>query len=232
MTGSKSHNPATDHSQQLEYGVNDDAVWGPRWVDAIVVEDTSTESVGNVKRRRYIGDEFGDLVVAWFNEMASTRCNRVAYQRVCRLFRTLLKLLDVGGDQEALQKIVTSIDKQLQYYSQRPRYFAMKTHDVGFHNAASPRVQSFFDVLPSATNVRELSTVSSILELANRGLLHKVRRCGWGRCRRWLYARFPHQRFCDEQCKNKYCASKRFKAEHSAKQRVTDELHRSGKVKI
>lgn len=224
--------PAPGHVRRLEYGVRDDAIWGPKWIDEIEVEDTSPLSIANSKRRRYLGDEYGDLVVAWFNEMASAQRNRVAYERMCRLFRTLLKLPHVLGDKKKLQKVVRSIDKQLQHYSQRPQYFAMKTHDVGFQAAAPVRVQPFFNVVPSAGNFRELSTVSAILELAQRGLLHRVRRCDWGRCRRWLYARFPHQRFCDEQCKNEYCASKGFKTEHAAKQREIDGLHRSGKVKM
>jgi hypothetical protein len=243
-------NPAPKHVRRLQYGVRDDATWGAKWVDEIEVEDTSPESIANSKHRRYLGDEYGDLVVAWFNEMASTRRNRIAYQRVCRLFRALLKVPDILGDQEVLQKIATSrpgkikqeikgklnqlkdIGKQLQHYSQHPQYFVMKTHDVGFHAEASTHVQPVFNLVPSeGRNFREQSTVSAILELAQMGLLHKVRRCDWVICRRWFYARFPHQRFCKEQCKNAYCNSKGFKAEHAAKQREIDELHRSGKVK-
>ena len=50
------HNPAPDHVRRLEYGVRDDAIWGPKWADEIEVEDTSPESIANLKRRRYIGD--------------------------------------------------------------------------------------------------------------------------------------------------------------------------------
>src|ERR1019366_6013372 len=226
--------PEPKHERRLEYGVRNDATWGPKWIDEIKVRGTSPESIANSKqRRRYRGDEYGDVLVAWLNEMAPGRRNRSAYQRMCRLLKTVLQLADVHGDQTRLQKIATSIEKQLPRYPVRPQYFLMTTQEVGPRGEALDRVRPFFQVVPSGGQTsREQAAVSAILELSQGGLLSNVRRCDVKKCRRWLYARFPHQRFCSEQCKNEYCASKAFRVEHAAKQKKIDELHRSGKVKM
>lgn len=222
--------PEPEHERRLEYGVRDDATWGPKWTDEIKVRGASPESAVNLKRRRrYRGDEHGDVLVAWLNEMVHGRRNRSAYQRICRLLKNVLQLAEVPGDQTRRQEIATSIEKQLHGYSERPQHFVMKTREVGPQGEALDRVRPFFQAVPSGGQTsREQAAVIAILELSQRGLLSNVRRCDWKKCRRWLYPRFPHQRFCREQCKNEYCASKAFKVEHAAKQKKIDELRRSG----
>jgi hypothetical protein len=48
----------------------------------------------------------------------------------------------------------------------------------------------------------EPAAIETIIELARNRLLPRVQKCGAG-CGRWFYARFPHQRFCSQPCKDK-----------------------------
>ena len=47
--------------------------------------------------------------------------------------------------------------------------------------------------------------VHSMMELAEEGLLHRVRRCR--ACKRWFFARFRHQDFCSQACQQKHYRS-------------------------
>jgi len=221
------------HERRLEYGVRSDKTWGPKWSDKINVQGKSKESVASSRRRRrYLGDEYGDVLVAFLNEMALGRRNRSIYERMCRLLN-MCQSSSVPVDQARQQKIATSIEKQLRRYTARPQRFVMKTKDVGPRGEVLDRVRFSPQMVPSGGQTfREQTAVNAILELSPRDLLSNVRRCDNKKCRRWLYARFPHQRFCSERCKNEYCASKAFKVEHAARQKEIDELHRSGKVKM
>lgn len=179
------------------------------------------------RQRQYRGDEYGGLLVAWLNEMRHGRRNQSAYRRMVRLFRTVLQLADVPVDQTRLKKSATSIEKQLRHYSVCQHYFVMKTKEVGPQGEALDRARPFFQEGPSGgQTAREQAAFSAILELSQRGLLSNIRRCDWKKCRRWLYARFTHHRFCSEQCKDKYCDSKEFKLKHAAKQKTIDKFHR------
>lgn len=54
-----------------------------------------------------------------------------------------------------------------------------------------------------------------ILDLAQAGLLKRLRRCG--HCRNWLYAKFRHQEFCSTKCQQKhYGGSEEWKAHRRA----------------
>jgi hypothetical protein len=48
---------------------------------------------------------------------------------------------------------------------------------------------------------RDARHVMGVLDLAMRGLLHRLRHCD--NCRRWFYARFEKQRFCSDACREK-----------------------------
>jgi len=224
--------PRSNPERTLVYGVRSDATWGPVWTDGVEQLGTSPEPSANLRQRRqYRGDEYGDVLVAWLNEMAHSRHNRSAYQRMSRLLKTVLQSSDVSDDPAKLKKVAMSIEEQLRRYSVRPKYFAVKTREVNPQGEAPDRARPFFQVVPSGgQSFREQAAVSAILELAQSGLLSNVRRCDWRKCRGWLYARYPHHRFCSEQCKNGYYSTKAFKVEHAAKQKKIDDLRRSGKV--
>jgi hypothetical protein len=43
-----------------------------------------------------------------------------------------------------------------------------------------------------------------ILDIADRGRISYLKQCANTNCRKWLFARFSHQRFCEEGCKEEY----------------------------
>lgn len=48
----------------------------------------------------------------------------------------------------------------------------------------------------------EPAAIETIVELSQRRLLPRVQKCRAG-CGAWFYARFPHQRFCSQACKDR-----------------------------
>jgi hypothetical protein len=48
----------------------------------------------------------------------------------------------------------------------------------------------------------ELNLVLKILKIASAGRISSLKQCE--NCRKWLYARFPHQRFCLGDCKDRF----------------------------
>jgi hypothetical protein len=47
----------------------------------------------------------------------------------------------------------------------------------------------------------EAQFVLLLLELAERGLIHSLRRCAKEDCKRWFFAHYDHQRFDSDQCR-------------------------------
>jgi hypothetical protein len=43
-----------------------------------------------------------------------------------------------------------------------------------------------------------------ILDIADRGRISYLKQCANTNCRKWLFARFSHQRFCEDSCKEEY----------------------------
>jgi hypothetical protein len=48
----------------------------------------------------------------------------------------------------------------------------------------------------------ELGLVLDVVKIASAGRISSLKQCA--ECRRWLFARFPHQRFCSESCKEHF----------------------------
>jgi hypothetical protein len=51
----------------------------------------------------------------------------------------------------------------------------------------------------------EVGIALTMIELASEGRIRSLKQCE--DCRRWLYAKFPHQRFCSEACKESFHSS-------------------------
>jgi hypothetical protein len=51
----------------------------------------------------------------------------------------------------------------------------------------------------------ELDLVLDIIEIARAGRISSLKQCA--QCRKWLFARFPHQRFCTAACKESFHAT-------------------------
>jgi hypothetical protein len=51
-----------------------------------------------------------------------------------------------------------------------------------------------------ATALDELNAVLTVLALAGRGTIDRVRECGRAGCHKWLFARKSRHRFCTEKC--------------------------------
>jgi hypothetical protein len=82
----------------------------------------------------------------------------------------------------------------------------------------------------TADDFRKAQALNCLIYLAEHGRLERLRECQ--RCRRWLYARFSHQRFCSTKCQQAYYwASPEWKAHRKQWMRDYRSLKASGKVK-
>ncbi len=64
------------------------------------------------------------------------------------------------------------------------------------------RMESIEDRFGQHRQVRELIYALDILEIAKAGRINSLKQCE--QCHKWLFARFPHQRFCSESCKEHF----------------------------
>ena len=73
------------------------------------------------------------------------------------------------------------------------------------HDAwSSPGYVHFRDVFQDMKrDDAEWYALESLKEIAERGALERLRRCGLEKCARWFYARSRLQKFCSDKCKQK-----------------------------
>jgi hypothetical protein len=75
-------------------------------------------------------------------------------------------------------------------------------------------------------NASAALAVFRLFTLAERGLLHRVRRCAWNECRNWFFARFDNQVFCATKCQQDFNHAK---PEWKEKRRTYMKQHRHNK---
>jgi hypothetical protein len=76
----------------------------------------------------------------------------------------------------------------------------------------------------------EHRAVSAFVEIGELGLLERVRRCN--HCKKWLFARFPHQSCCSAYCRERFFrSSERWKANRRKKAKEYYWLHKNKNVK-
>jgi hypothetical protein len=74
---------------------------------------------------------------------------------------------------------------------------------------------------------RQAAAVLVLLDLAEQGLLHRVRMCANAKCLRWFYARFDHQRFDSEKCQQEvYRADPQWKQKRREYMKKLRQLHK------
>ena len=153
------------------------------------------------EKRHYTGEQHGQRLVQWLNEyLPNQREKRVQllFKSVAALNQTLAQGGGAWHGRQA-RELQASINKQLIPYIDR--YECFLSHAGSTFERVPAGQQNYID------NV----AVAAIVDLSNRRLLDRVRLCDHCK-KKWLFARFATQRFCDIKCQMKeFSSSEQFK---------------------
>jgi hypothetical protein len=152
-----------------------------------------------IYKRRHIdhvfnGSFFGEPLAKFLNRSEGTEAHRRIF-----ILLILLRELDsvnalrrLPSDRDTLKKI-DQLNKHLSRYKASP---ALLPHYGGFKE------------VPSGTSQAERSecfAVRNLIQLAISGLLGSLKRCEY-KHGQWFFAKFAHQRFCNEKCRVRWNA--------------------------
>jgi hypothetical protein len=99
-------------------------------------------------------------------------------------------------DREAeIVKLHDSINRFLKRYSARPFLSG---------NTGNPIVDWTLEWITKGSKIKtlELQEVREIVDVARAGRISAFKQCE--QCQKWLFAKFSHQRFCSEDCKDQF----------------------------
>jgi predicted RNA-binding Zn ribbon-like protein len=145
--------------------------------------------------RTYRGEEEAQFLVGQLN--GGRMIDRESIRQI------ILALKDVGdcrpitrqrvlsGDPTQIDEMgkIETVNKFLRQYEARPRL-----------RLPSPLGGSIRLEWRCARRDVELNAVLIAVELARQGRIAKLKECANPSCKRWLFARFKHQRFCSDAC--------------------------------
>lgn len=119
----------------------------------------------------------------------------VLFVKRLQTFRTIALKVNSDDEPVELEKMEKSINRFLSRYKAHPCLTWMHLpHGWGFWEA---------DWMPDRSvshSAMELRLVLAAMDIAETRRLSALRQCV--ECRRWLFARFKHQRFCSQRCKD------------------------------
>jgi hypothetical protein len=153
---------------------------------------------------QFAGQEEGARLAKWLNNEESGRIGAAVSKikaeartrkRIAHLVQDLNKSAEIYiHEGRADAELAEHIDRELSRYALRVNTFQV-LHESKYKTFAEPKW--LFGWYSNAGNgVAEM--IFTIVRLGERGLLGRVRTCG--RCERWFYAKFNHQRFCGKKC--------------------------------
>ncbi len=101
---------------------------------------------------------------------------------------------------EEMRKIET-VNKFLRQYEARPRLSlpSPRGGPIRLEWRSTPKRMTGATRMRRDANL-ELKAVLIAVELAQQGRIASLKECANPNCKRWLYARFKHQKFCTEAC--------------------------------
>ncbi len=155
-----------------------------------------------LRQREYLGEFEAGRLILWLAENEYGARKRIIkpsdnrtleFKRVHRVLELAQQALALGRGYRSTEasmkservRLLQQIDLRLRRYNFRLR--------VGDSLGPDWTERSLRPIDPS-----EAQAVVYLLNLAELGLIDRIRQCGW--CTTWFYARFKHQRFCKTEC--------------------------------
>ncbi|WP_035350146.1 hypothetical protein [Edaphobacter aggregans] len=210
------------------------------------------------QRRIYQGEGSAEALVNWLN-LTKDKDGKKRIAEILRLLAQLNDLPSIKDQDLTIQErtsyarfesrfsLERSLDKALAYYKMTPRIVV--TNDPqrrvvarwmpldSYRNSKKRRraKEQTWDALPDdgitlpGALMEEPRALTSVLELAESGLVWKVQPC---ECGKFFFKRFSHQRFCSEKCRiADFRTSDEARRKRNEYARKLYHLHKSGKVK-
>ena len=188
-----------------------------------------SESRWSESSRKFQCEDAGEYLASFFNadvgELPAVRSKRgrQGRKRAIQLVRVLQLLSDKTKEPMGDTRFLAPADRLLARYVVRPVLCFIDPggkFDFGFDQHSRARFNP----------IEEWQAIQAIMELGEHGLLGNLKECA--QCHRWMFARFSHQRFCSEGCRQAHFrSSEEFKAGRRAYMRRLYHLKKKGFVK-
>jgi hypothetical protein len=165
------------------------------------------------QRRIYAGEEEGRDLATWLNQCQERSGKRVAMLLTLNRIFSKIEQAPKKTSPRDLKELVSSLSGVPGAETARRLFKELGPPKIRAHVEVKFQVSEAArrPYLVLAANDVEGTAVLHVLRLSANGILDRVRRCGY--CRRWFFARFRHQQFCQEKCQQKfYRSSKEWKA--------------------
>lgn len=173
------------------------------------------KKISHVQNRQFLGDEASAQLVAWLNSPEQTRAHT-------RILRIMTLLTEEGGTHEELAKAL----HQYHYY---PAIYPNLRKVVWWPADHVPGPDLFRKLLFGEIPYGEERAVLDLVSLIQIGALRGVRQCR--HCKKWLFARFCHQQYCSQRCRERHFqSSAEWKARRNSRQREYYRLHKTTNV--
>jgi len=186
--------------------------------------------------RVYEGADVGIRVTCWLNGDRENHNSKASRQRIQDLLGCLQEMIALVGSvppdfnwpnagfsgfpaPDGFDELDTELYNRLKDYITYPAF------TTGVWGNEWEIEDAVCGIRPAGESV----AAHSIIELARRGLLDRLRQCD---CGKWYFARFAHQRSCSSTCRRRvYEKTEKFKTKRRKYMRKYYRLKNSGKVK-
>jgi hypothetical protein len=173
----------------------------------LYMPSVSSHVIKSQAGRKYRGEEEAHFLLSQLNDERT-----IDHESLRQLILALQELGDCrpitrqrfwGGDPtqgEEMRKI-KAVNKFLRRYEAWPRLRQPSPFGgtIRLEWRSTPKSNTDATRLRRDANL-ELKTVLIAVELAQEGRIASLKQCANPNCKRWLFARFKHQKFCSEAC--------------------------------
>jgi len=106
-------------------------------------------------------------------------------------------------DNPDLMRMYRAVNRALSRYTARP--IILPTYMSDLKSDSRTWELDWARVGGSSQPFMEVALAMDVVTIASMGRINSLKQCE--KCRKWLFARFPHQRFCSIECKDGFHAS-------------------------
>lgn len=184
-----------------------------------------------LEKRRWSAEPWSTNVVLWLNEGRTdwgrnTPASRRRILDLLQTFHLTLSLIESAGQDadlinrppKRLSRLLVELNERLLRYETGPTAYIELDGSLAVE-----------DALTGLGPIGENLAAHAVIQLAEKRLLQRVRRCV---CGKYFFANFSHQRSCSAACRHKnYEQTEQFKERRRAYMRTYYRLKISGKVK-
>lgn len=181
------------------------------------------------KTRQFAGEEASQPLIKLLNAGGQAAASRRRMEKLLETVSAMLSLtketpshlLSAHADRK-YESLIRSLNRQLRRYREtRLPLFVLSDHQNWCFD---------YVIRIPGVPVEEQRAVSAFIQSGESGLLERVRRCN--HCKKWIFARFPHQVCCSAYCRERlFRSSEHWKAKRRKKAKEYYWLHRNKNVK-